>query len=193
MRLTGQLCLILFLGFFVAPVSAAMDKEDSVVLQRERAWDQGPVNYRHPPYEQIEDWKSDARYRYDRNQSPSLWNRLISRVLFWLVSATEGMSWMFYFFIALAGITVLLLLLRILDVPVSGLFVMSRHVVDSNLHFQDEAYGFSSSKLVEMLNMFRENGAYRPGRRKICTESACGCLMLFGTGMPIFQPCSMRK
>lgn len=159
------LFFIVLVGLWASPETEAAVQRDSVVPEKVSAWDEGPVNYRQPPYEQIEEWKSMKKYRYDRDEGPGLWDYLLSRILYWLVSQTSDKPWYFYVFLAFAAILILFLVLRLLDVPVTGLFIMSRHPHNTGLQYQDEAFDFSSEKLREMLEMFRSNGAYREAVR----------------------------
>ncbi|WP_010661943.1 DUF4129 domain-containing protein [Marinilabilia salmonicolor] len=138
---------------------------DSLAVSRVAVWDEGPVNYRTPPYEQIEQWKADPDYLYDRGEGPNILNYLITRIFYWLGSFVGNRPWFFYVILVLAGLLVLYLLLRILDVPVAGLFVVSRQGTQSNLRFSDDAHDYTTPKLMEMLRMFRNNKAWREAVR----------------------------
>jgi hypothetical protein len=130
------------------------------------SWDQSRVEYRMPPREMIREWQNDPNYRYERDtDGPGIWNFLYTRFLHWLFSFTEGHSWGYYVILVLAGLLVLVALVRLLDVPFTGIFVMSRKGENSALLFHDEENDFSSSKLKDMLRMFRNNGAYREAVR----------------------------
>lgn len=162
-----HLLLFLLFSFFLVPDFhlQAQSKSDSVLVEENEVWDAGVVNYRNPPYEQIEQWKSMPRYHYDRNESPGILSYLFSRVFQWLGSFMGERPWFFYIILILGGLLVFYLLLRILDVPVSGLFVLSRHQTDSPLSFGDEAHEYPTAKLQDMLSMFRANHAWREAVR----------------------------
>jgi hypothetical protein len=161
-----RLLLFLFCTLAWVPVNIAGVSTDSVAVTYVKVWDEGNINYRHPPYRQIEEWQSDSKYRYDRDDSgPGFWNYLLSRILYWLLSATSGRPWFFYVLLVLGGFLMLFLLLRLLNVPVTGLFVISQHRENSGLQFNDNEFDYSSDKLRDMLAMYRNNGAYREAVR----------------------------
>jgi hypothetical protein len=161
-----RLLLIFFCILAWGPVSIAGDSADSVAVTHVKVWDDGHLNYRHPPYRLIEEWQSAPKYRYDRDESgPGFWNYLFSRILYWLMSATSGKPWFFYVLLFLGGFLILFLLLRMLNVPVTGLFVMSHHHENSRLQFNDNEFDYSSANLRDMLAMYRNNGAYREAVR----------------------------
>ncbi|MFO8000277.1 MAG: hypothetical protein R6U46_03465 [Marinilabilia sp.] len=162
----GPLVFFFLLILFVLPESSrAVEKVDSAAMDHVEAWDHGEVDYRPPPADKIRDWKADARFQYDRKQSPGWWNYVVSRLMYWLFNAAEGRSWFFYLALIIGGLLVLLLLLRFFNIPVSRLLVISRQPEHATLKFTDDGYDHSSSKLKEMFRMFRENGAYRDAVR----------------------------
>lgn len=160
--------LFIFIFSYILGVGAlsASDTLDVNQLDYREAWDRSSVEYRPLPGEKLAEWKNDSRFQYDRDQdSPGLWNYLYSRFLHWVFSSSEGWSWGYYAILVLAGILILIALLRLLDIPVSGLFVMSRKNEDSTLRFNEEEEDYSPSQLKEMLRLFRDNGAYREAVR----------------------------
>jgi len=160
-----DLFFFLFFIFLTVPIGLSAGTEDSLAVSRVSSWDQGSVNYRHPPYQQIEAWRSNPRYNYDRDAGPGFWNYLMSRVLQWFLSSVGGRSWVFYLFLGIGGLFVLYLIIKILGIPVSGLLVLSRPHESSGLQFREDEQDYSSEKLIEMFKMFRENGAYREAVR----------------------------
>jgi len=163
--LVRPLVFYLFLIFLSVPNGLSAGTQDSVAVSQVSPWDEGAVNYRHPPYQQIEAWQSNPRYDYDRDQGPGFWNYLLSRGLSWLFSSVGDRSWVFYLFLAIGGLFILYVILRILDIPVAGLLVLSRPHEHSGLQFGDDEQDYSSEKLIEMFRMFRDNGAYREAVR----------------------------
>ena len=159
--------LLLFISCIVVQAIPLKGQEvvDSASLAQVEAWDEGGVDYRQPPVEQIEQWKNSPRYVYDRDAGPGFWNFIFARVLNWLGSFMGERPWSFYVLLVIGGLLVLFLLLRLLDVPVAGLFVMSRHKGESQLRFVDEAHEYPTAKLKEMLAMFRNNKAWREALR----------------------------
>ncbi|MFW6042969.1 MAG: hypothetical protein ACOCPW_01290 [Marinilabiliaceae bacterium] len=160
--------LFLFLFFHIPGVGAlsVADTLDVDQLDHKEDWDRSTVEHRTLPKEKLAEWKHDPRYQYDRGQDrPGFWNFLYSRVLHWLFSASGDWSWTYYVILIVAGLLALLALLRVLDIPVSGLFVMSRKNEDSTLRFNEEDEDYTPSKLKEMLRLFRNNGAYREAVR----------------------------
>ena len=161
------LLLFLLFSFFLVPDFhiQAQSESDSVLVEENQVWDAGVVDYRKPPYEQIKQWKSMSRYQYDRDKGPGILNYILSRLLLWLGSFMGESPLFFYVILILGGLLVFYLLLRLLDVPVSGLFVLSRHKTDSPLSFGDETHEYPIVKLQEMLKMFRTNHAWREAVR----------------------------
>jgi len=163
----GKLLLFILFSFIFLPDFhlQAQSESDSVLVEENEVWDVGAVDYRKPPYEQIEQWKSMPRYHYDRSESPGILSYLFSRALLWIGSFMGERPWFFYVILVFGGLLVFYLLLRLLDVPVAGLLVLSRHKTDSPLSFADEAHEYPTAKLQEMLNMFRTNHAWREAVR----------------------------
>jgi len=158
----------LFILLSVVSLSLPGEERDSSFISSEdevSVWDNGKVEYRHPPYNKIEVWKSNPDYTYDRDQGPGFWDYVLSRLFSWLFSVTEGRPWFFYLLLAIGGLFVLYLLLKFLDVPVSGLFVLSHRQETSGLQFGQDEQEYSPEKLREMLKMYRNNGAYREAVR----------------------------
>jgi hypothetical protein len=154
-----------FFIFFVFVPAFLSGQTDSIQNNNVSAWDEGVVDYRQPPFSQIETWQSDRQYYYDRHKGPGLWDFLFSRLLGWLRNFSSDRPWHFYLLLFLGGFLVLFLVLRYLNIPVSGVFVVSGQSINSGLHFDDHENDFSSDKLNEMLQMFRSNGAYRDAVR----------------------------
>jgi hypothetical protein len=161
------LLLFLLFSFFFVPDFhlQAQSESDSLLVEENEVWDAGAIDYRQPPYEQIEQWKSMSRYHYDRDEGPGIFSYIFSRILLWLASLMGEGPWFFYVILIMGGLLVFYLLLRILDIPVSGLFVLSRHKTDSALSFADETHEYPIAKLQEMLKMFRTNHAWREAVR----------------------------
>ena len=165
-RFGTLLFLILFVHILGAGAVGVSDTLDVNQLDHKEAWDRSAVEHRPLSEEKLETWKNTPRYQYERSDDqPGLLNYLYSRVFHWLFSASGDWSWIYYVILGLAGILVLLALLRLLNIPVSGLFVMSGKYEDSTLRFNEENEDYTPSKLKEMLRMFRNNGAYREAVR----------------------------
>lgn len=165
-RFGPLLFLLLFVHILGVGAVSPSDTLDVKQLEHKEAWDRSSVEYRPLPKEKLTEWKNDSRYQYDRGQDrPGLWNYLYSRILHWLFTASGDWSWGYYIILIIAGLLVLMALLRLLGIPFSGLFVMSRQREDSTLRFNDEEEDYTPSKLKEMLRLFRNNGAYREAVR----------------------------
>ncbi len=155
----------LFLFLFFSSVKG----EDRFIVSVDevvKPWDEGMVDYRQPPYEKIEEWKSKPAYRYDRDAPKAgFWAILWGYILSWFMSMTQSGNW-FVAVVILVGVgLVLFLLFRVLNVPLSGLFFLSRDRATDNLQFSDAENGLSAPKLEEMLVMYRNNKAYREAVR----------------------------
>ncbi len=164
MTLLKQIFIFLLLSCLCTVVYSA-EEVDSITTDDLEVWDGGKVNYRQSPYQKIEQWQTNPRYDYDRDSGPGILDYIMSRIFNWLVSVTSDKSWGFYVALTIGGLLILFLLLKILNIPVSGFFVLSRNQEVSNWQFEDEGNEIASEKLEEMLKMYRENQAWRDAVR----------------------------
>lgn len=154
--------LILLFFFQMAVFTTAFPEERQV-----EPWDSdSPVEYREPPADVIETYRNDKNFDYDRNQQKiSLLGRILQKIASWLVQGLAQQSWILYLFGGLGIILLLLLILRILDIPISGLFSFSRTSAVSPLDMVHPAEGMSQQELDKLFQMYRSNGAYREAVR----------------------------
>jgi hypothetical protein len=130
-------------------------------------WDaSSDVDYRQPPVEEIESLKKNPAYNYDGHQDEtSLFQRLLLKAIQWLFNGISGRSWLLYIIGGLAIIGILLLILRLLNVPFSGLFTFSRGSSVEGLEMTHPAEELSRDEMDKMFQMYRNNGAYREAVR----------------------------
>ncbi len=153
--------LLVFLPFFWGEAGGAVSAEEQV-----KPWDEGIVDYRQPPYDQIEIWKNSSAYRYDREVKPvGFWAILWSYILQWFLTMSQSGNWLMGLVIILGVGLVIWLLVRIFNVPVSGLFFLSRTRQKSDLRFMEGHLDLSGQNLEEMLVLYRNNKAYREAVR----------------------------
>jgi len=160
--------LPVILFYFLTTFSAvgALDDSISIDAPKEiRVWDDGSVDLRSIPEEKMNDWLSNPRYKYDRDQGPGLWEYILMHLFGWLFLVADGRPWFFYLLLAIGGLLVIYLLLRFLDVPVSRLFMLSHPQETVTLQFGYEEQSISTEKLHEMLQLYRSNGVYREAVR----------------------------
>ncbi len=158
--------IFLFFIVFFLPSLQGRAGEFVSVDEQVVSWDEGKVNYRPPAYDQIEKWKNNPSFLYDRENKPvEFWNWLWNYILGWLASLTQSGNWLVVALSLLSIGLLFLLLIRIFNVPVSGLFFLSRNREVSDLQFVEGPHGVSVQKLEEMLKLYRSNQAYRESVR----------------------------
>jgi hypothetical protein len=124
------------------------------------------VDYRKPPVEEINTLKKNPAYNFDGHQDEmSLFQRLMLKALQWLFNGISGRAWLLYVIGGLVMIGILLLILRFLNVPFSGLFTFSRGSSVEGLEMMHPAEGLSRDEMDKMFQMYRNNGAYREAVR----------------------------
>jgi hypothetical protein len=130
-------------------------------------WDDGSaVEYRKPPVEAIDGFKSNPDYNYDGSQETmSLFQRLLYRLLLWLIEGASGKAWLAYLFGSVVIIGILFLILRLLNVPFSGLFTFARGSSVAGLDLVHPAEELSRDEMEKMFQLYRTNGAYREAVR----------------------------
>lgn len=130
-------------------------------------WDgSSVVDYRRPPVDEIESLKKNPAYNYDGHQDEmNLFQRLLIKAIQWLFSGITGQSWLLYIIGGIAIIGILFLILRLLKVPISGLFSFSRGNSIEGLEMTHPAEELSRDEMEKMFQMYRNNGAYREAVR----------------------------
>jgi len=138
-------------------------EKDSIITM---AWDEAKVDLRLPTVEEIDRYRQDPEYKYDFVKEPESW---WSRLLRWIlskISLSEG-SWsvLGWTLIAIAAIALIFLILKILGVPVKGLFIFSRSTKVTNLSFSAAQMNIDDQHLEKKLHAFIDAEAYREATR----------------------------
>lgn len=156
-----KILIYLFIIQVLFPVVAFPNQE------KVEPWDEaGIVEYRTPPFEVIESYRNNKDYNYDGNgEELNLFQRIIVKIIEWLVKGMSDQSWLLYVLGGVALLGILMLVLRLLNVPFSGLFSFSRSSSVSGLDMIHPAEGLSSDELERMLKLYRSNAAYREAVR----------------------------
>ncbi len=130
-------------------------------------WDENSaIDYRKPPYEIIDSYKKDPAYFYDGDrEGMGLLQRILLKIVQWLVSGLSGQSWLLYVLGGFAIIIVFLLVLRLLNIPFSGIFSFSGSSSVSGLEMVHPAEGMTRVEMEKLYKLYRGNGAYREAVR----------------------------
>lgn len=156
---------ILFLSLFIASCTFAsaenMQSNDSI-----EAWDNSKVDYRCPSQDTISYYKGLPEYKYSNNKDTlSLWKKFWNW-LFSHISISGGtLNALGWIILIIAIAFVAYLILRIIGVPIKGLFVFSKSTRVEELAFGLNNDGIESSKLEKQLNQYINNQAYREATR----------------------------
>lgn len=151
--------LLLFQSLFSTGALATDGKVDP--------WDSNSaVQYREPPVETIEAYKANKDYNYDGNrQRLNLFERILQQLIEWFIQGMSSQSWLLYVLGGAAIIGLLFLVLKILNVPFTGLFSLSKGSSVTGLEMMHPAEGYSREELDKMLQLYRNNQAYREAVR----------------------------
>jgi hypothetical protein len=166
MHALGWLRLMVIFWIFLPGTNSSYASDSS----RVEVWDShGQVDYRPPPSEQIEDFRNNKAYKYDREgEKAGLMDRILGYLFRWLqqfFSGVEDTSWIRYLFIGLLVLLFVLLILRLLNVPLFFFLSFSRKEKIPGLEFLASGRELETGELERMLELYRENGAYREAVR----------------------------
>ena len=160
-----SLVLLFFIGTFSVN-GTLKDTTDVISHSNKDVWDErGEVVVRSFQQDKINAYKKNPRYRYDRGQGPGFWENLLLALLSWIFITPEGRPWFFYILLGLVGLGGIFMVLKFLDVPMSKLLVLSLPHDAVALQFGTDEQEISLEKLNEMLQLYRNNGAYREAVR----------------------------
>lgn len=156
-----QLVFLLLIMQTVIPV-VALSPEEKV-----EPWDENSaIDYRKPPFEIIDSYKKDPAYFYDGDpEGMGLLQRILLKVIQWLISGLSGQSWLLYVLGGFAIIIVFLLVLRLLNIPFSGIFSFSGGSSVSVLEMVHPAEGMTRMEMEKLYKLYKSNGAYREAVR----------------------------
>lgn len=159
-RLSTLVLLLLFIQALFPVVCFSQD-------EKVEPWDtNSAVDYRKPPVDEIEAFKKNPNYNYDGNpEQLSLFQRILLKILQWLIKGMSGQSWFVYIIGGFVIIGILLLILRILKVPFSGLFSLSQTSTVSGLDMIHPAEGMTHDELEKLFRLYKSNGAFREAVR----------------------------
>jgi hypothetical protein len=157
------ICLFFCLyGGFPEIVCVAQSVTEEVVIP----WDESyAVESRRPPEQELNALRQNPDYFYDRDdREPDFWNRLLSFLYRYLFKNIGEESAVKYLLSALVVFVFVLIIVRLLRIPVTGLFSFSAKVQGSDLTLvNDESR--REDELEKMLMLYKNNGAYREAIR----------------------------
>lgn len=130
------------------------------------AWDNSKVDYRHPSPETIEHYRAQSEYQYQVDtEAFSWWNKFWSWILSHIRISDGTLSFVGWTILALAVLAILFIIIRLLGIPIKGLFVFSRSTKVAQLKFGQTNIDLEKRKLDDLLNVYIDNQAYREATR----------------------------
>lgn len=136
-------------------------------VEKAAPWDDdGPVEYREPDYERIENFKNNPDYVYDRDgQRPGWFSRILSLLLSKLFQQVEDSHWFRYVLLGCLVLAFTFFVLRLLNVPIVSFITFARSGHGDELFEAAQADLSSDTALENLLALYRKNGAYREAVR----------------------------
>ncbi len=158
--------LLYFLIFFLLSIQInGQEKESTDELM---PWDErSEIDYRSPPYEKIENFKKNPSYNYNRHPENNgffrrLWNMLMEK----LISKIEVNRWTQYAVLILLILGFVYVILKFLNIPVTGLFSFSgKEDPSAQLELFDKENNTNEEELKRLYQLYFNNGAYREAVR----------------------------
>jgi len=157
---------LLVFTFIICSVPSHGEEQYAAKADSLMVWDQSKVDLRLPAAENISAYRQDPDYQYDLVQEPQSWMRRLLRWLLSHISLTEG-SWsvMGWMLIAIAAIALIFLILKLLGVPIKGLFIFSKSTNVTDLSFSAAQVHIDDQNLEKKLHTFVDAEAYREATR----------------------------
>lgn len=130
-------------------------------------WDENSlIEYRQPPYSEIESLRQDPRYDYDIEGRRSGWfARLIMMLIDAFSRGMDGNPWFRYVLLGLLLVAFVLFILRLLNIPIVGFIEFAGKGRSTDLLFSSGDASSIDTDMEKMLEMYRGNGAYREAVR----------------------------
>jgi len=148
--------------------SILINAEQNYSAQKDtiEAWDNSRINYRSPSVETIEHYKSLSEYQYRVNTDAfSWWDKLWRWVLSHIRLSDGTYSFIGWTVLTLAIIALVFIVIKLLGIPIKGLFVFSKSTKVTQLKFGISHGDLENQKLDDMLISYIHNQAFREATR----------------------------
>ncbi|MBS2211708.1 hypothetical protein KEM09_09855 [Carboxylicivirga mesophila] len=142
-------------------------QQDSIVsVAPVDAWDNSIVDYRCPAQDTIDYYRAQPEYQYSVNTDALNWWQKFVKWLLSLFRIGDGtLSLIGWLFLLLGVAAVVFIVIRLLGIPIKGLFIFSRSTKVTNLNFGLNNADIENEELENMLKVFINNQAYREATR----------------------------
>ncbi|MCT4643716.1 MAG: hypothetical protein N4A74_01920 [Carboxylicivirga sp.] len=161
MKFTKYLILFCFMCLGVH----ALAQPDSTYTQIE-AWDNSIVDYRCASADTITYYKSLEEYQYTSNTEILYWwQELVNWLLSFIRISDGSLSLIGWLILLIAVAVIVFIIIRLLGVPIKGLFVFSKSTKVTQLNFALSNMDIESEELEKMMKVSIQNKAYREATR----------------------------
>ncbi|WP_430810611.1 MULTISPECIES: DUF4129 domain-containing protein [unclassified Carboxylicivirga] len=156
-----HLIIILFLTISSLTHGQHTDVSDTVI-----PWDNTQVDYRCPAPDTMSSYKALSEYSYELNTDLlNLWQKF-QRWFFSMLRLSNGkLNFIGWLILALGMAAVVFMVIKLLGIPVKGLFIFSKTTKVTDLNFGLDNAGFEDDKLEDLLQGFVEGRAFRTATR----------------------------
>ncbi|MCU4176283.1 DUF4129 domain-containing protein [Carboxylicivirga sp. N1Y90] len=163
MKFSSYLLFSLFLIFACLWSAEANTSAPNDSIQ---AWDNSVVDVRTPSADTIAYYKQLSEYQYEPlNQEPSLWDRFWAWVRSMLFSGDADYSWVSWLILVVAVLALLAIVLKLIGIPIKGLFVFSRSTKVTDLAFASGTMDLEQENLEKLFKKYHSLEAYREATR----------------------------
>ncbi len=152
----------------VSYISILSNAEENHYTQKDtaEAWDNSKVDYRHPSVESIEHYKAQSEYQYQVNTEVFSWWKAFWRWMLSHIRFNDGtLSTIGWTILILAILALLFIIIKLIGIPIKGLFVFSKSTKVSQLKFGKTNVDLEKQELDNMLNTYINNQAFREATR----------------------------
>ena len=156
--------LILLIALAIGSLVSAQESIDSIA--QVEAWDNSIVDYRCPSADTIAYFQSLEEYQYSTNNDLLTWWQRFLRWFFSFFRMSDGTFSLIGWLILILGVAIIAyMVIRLLGIPIKGLFVFSKSTKVTQLSFGLNNDDIESDELEKMLKVFIQNQAYREATR----------------------------
>ncbi len=130
-------------------------------------WDSnGPIEYRKPPEREINELKNNPAYNYDgKIDKLGFIQRILLRLLERIITGMGERSWLIYIIGGAVILVILFLILRFLNIPMSGFFSFVKSNKVTGLDLSHPVEIISIDELGKMFQLYKNNRAFRDAVR----------------------------
>ena len=152
----------------ISCISLLANAEENSYAEKDtvEAWDNSKVDYRHPSRETIDHYSQQSEYQYHINTDAlSWWRKFWAWVLSHIRISDGTFSILGWTILTLAILALLFLIIKLMGIPIKGLFVFSKSTKVTQLKFGQSLVDLEKEKLDEMLTLYINNQAFREATR----------------------------